>query len=62
MTRPLFLSFRPGLSLAELPLDEFALDRSVTEALSEQVLGAVASSVTPVAHNWHDHMLVSGVA
>ena len=56
-----FLSFRPSSSLAELPLDEFALDRSVAETLSEQVLRPISSSVAAVATNRHDHLLVSSV-
>lgn len=56
-----FLSFRPGFSLAELPFDEFALDSSVAETLSEQVLGPVTPSVATIAAHWHNHLLVSSV-
>lgn len=47
--------------LAQLSLQELALDCSLLKALTKEVLRWFSSSVATVAHDWHNHLLVSTV-
>lgn len=46
------------LPLTELTLEELALDRCFFETFAEKVLGGFTTSVTAIAHNRYNHVLI----
>ena len=51
-----------AILIGELTLQLLALEGGVSEALAEEVLTLFSASMTTVAGNWDDHLMVSFVS